>query len=122
MRPYAKGRRVKGSAGVMAIVLAEIVAGAAALLWFVPLWREVKRGFFTLMGAILLVLSLLMLLSSSSGVMAGDAWGRWSMRLGILTVVVIALGTALLAARRHAAGRVLGMLSAAVATSVLGAL
>jgi hypothetical protein len=122
MRPYAKGRRVKGSAGVMAVVLAEIVAGAAALLWCVPLWREVKRGFFTLMGAILLVLSLLMLLSSSSGVVAGDVWGRWSVRLGIVTVVVIAIGTALLAARRHAAGRVLGMLGAAVATSVLGAL
>src|SRR5438445_9005644 len=101
MPPYAKGRRVKGSAGVMTIVLAEIVAGAAALLWCVPLWREVKRGFFTLMGAILLALSLLMLLSSASGTVPGDAWGRWSVRLALVTAVVIGLGTALLAVRRY---------------------
>jgi len=30
---------VTGSAGVMALVLAETVAGTAALLWFTPLWR-----------------------------------------------------------------------------------
>src|SRR2546427_11620259 len=99
MPPYAKGRSVKGSAGVMAVVLAEIVAGAAALLWFGSLWRAVKRGFFTLMGAILLALSLLMLLSASSGEVAGDAGGRWSVRLAVVTVAVMALGTALLAAR-----------------------
>ena len=32
-----------GSAGVMALVLGQTVGGAAALLWFAPLWREVKR-------------------------------------------------------------------------------
>ena len=35
---------MSGSAGVMALVLAETVAGAAAFLWLTPLWREVKRG------------------------------------------------------------------------------
>ena len=39
-----------GSAGVMALVLAETVAGSAAFLWCTPLWREVKRGYFTLTG------------------------------------------------------------------------
>src|SRR5437867_3506951 len=44
---------MEGSAGVMALVLGESVAGAAALLWLTPLWREVKRGYFTLSGLLL---------------------------------------------------------------------
>ena len=45
-----------GVAGVMAIVLAETVAGATLFLWVSPLWTEVKRGFFKLLGGILTVL------------------------------------------------------------------
>ena len=48
-----------GVAGVMALVLAEAVAGATALLWVGPLWTEVKPGFFELLGAILTVLAIL---------------------------------------------------------------
>ena len=47
-----------GSAGVMAIVFAQTVAGGAALLWGTPLWNEVKRGFFTLTGSVLAVLAI----------------------------------------------------------------
>ena len=46
-----------GAAGYMALVLAEAVAGSLAFLWLTPLWNEVKRGFFTLTTAILLVLA-----------------------------------------------------------------
>ena len=46
-----------GPAGVSALVLAETVAGGLALLFLGPLWHEVKRGFFTLTGSVLLVLS-----------------------------------------------------------------
>jgi hypothetical protein len=49
---------VNGSAGVMALVLAETVAGSAAFLWYTPLWREVKRGYFTLTGVILTIVAL----------------------------------------------------------------
>ena len=122
MRPYAKGRTVKGSAGVVALVLAEIVAGAIALLWCLPLWKEVRRGFFTLMGSILFVLSLLTWLSASSGKVAGDASGAWSVRFAIATTASTALSIGLLAARRQAAGRALGFLSTAVSLGMLGAM
>ena len=46
-----------GSAGVMALVLAETVAGAMAFLWYSPLWGEVKRGYFTLTGVIVTILA-----------------------------------------------------------------
>jgi len=113
---------VKGSAGVMAVVLAEIVAGATTLLWCLPLWQEVKRGFFTLMGWILFVLSLLTCLSSSAGAVVGDAWGAWSVRLAIATTAAIAVGTTLLVVRRPAAGRVLGFVSAVIAVTTLVAM
>jgi hypothetical protein len=40
--------RVTGVAGVLALVLAETVAGAAAFTWISPLWNETKRSYFTL--------------------------------------------------------------------------
>jgi len=43
---------VTGSAGVMAVVLAQTVAGSAAQVFLTPLWSEVKPGFFTLTGIV----------------------------------------------------------------------
>ena len=48
---------MSGPAGVTALVLAETVAGGLVLLFLTPLWGEVKLGFFTLTGSVLLVLS-----------------------------------------------------------------
>ena len=45
-----------GVAGVLALVLAETVAGAAALTWISPLWNETKRSYFTLWSVLATVL------------------------------------------------------------------
>jgi hypothetical protein len=113
---------VRGSAGVMALVLAETVAGACALLWCTPLWGEVKRGFFKLTGSILLGLSLATWWSARAGAIRGDIAGLWSVRLALLAMLVIAASTALLFAKRDAAGRGLGFMSAVVAIGVLCAM
>src|ERR1700693_4659300 len=84
----AKGRGLKGSAGVVAVVLAEMVAGAAVVLWFSPLWSEVKPGFFKLMGVLLAVLALACWFSASSAAVAGQRAGTWSVRLGVASAGV----------------------------------
>jgi hypothetical protein len=109
----ADGRIVTGVAGVMALVLAEAVAGATVFLWVGPLWTEVKPGFFKLLGAIISVLAVLTWLSVEAGVVGP----RGFVNEGILrasTVVAVAvtvLWTALLFARQPRAARVLGLLS-----------
>ncbi|HWL90717.1 MAG TPA: hypothetical protein VNP90_05080, partial [Actinomycetota bacterium] len=108
-----------GVAGVMAVVLAEAVAGATLFLWMSPLWGEVKRGFFKLLGAILTVLAVLTWLSVEAAVV-----GRFvnSDVLRVTTVVAggaTVLWTVLLFVRRQAAARVLGLLSVPAWIAVL---
>ena len=98
-----------GVAGVMAVVLAEAVTGATALLWLTPLWSEVKRGFFKLVGSILTVLAIATWLSVDAGVA-----GRFA-NAGLLrgTTIAAAIATAgwtlLLFLRGPAAARVVGL-------------
>jgi hypothetical protein len=108
-----------GVAGVMALVLAEAVAGAAAFLWLTPLWHEVKRGFFTLVGSILSVLAVATWFSVDAAVV-----GRFSsvdaLRASTLAAAAITvLWTVLLFARQRAAARVLGFVSVAAWMLVL---
>jgi hypothetical protein len=113
---------VSGSAGVMALVLAETVAGAAALLWFTPLWNEVKRGFFKLTGGILLVLAICTWWSARAGLIVGDEAGTWAVRLALITVATIAVGVLLLFAHLDLAGRVVGIVSVPIAIAMLAAM
>jgi hypothetical protein len=113
---------VNGSAGVMALVLAETVAGAAVLLWSVPLWHEVKRGFFKLTVAILTALALATWWSAKAGLIAGDQAGQLSVRLSLLSLAVMALTAALLFAKLDTVARVAGFLSAAASVAVLTAM
>jgi hypothetical protein len=103
----------------MALVLAQTVAGAAVLLWLTPLWREVKHGFFKLAGAILLVLALAGWWSAKAGLVAGDASGRWSVRLALATAAVIFAYTFLLFARQERAARAVGYLSVVVSIAAM---
>jgi hypothetical protein len=113
---------VSGSAGVMALVLAETVAGAAALLWFVPLWREVKRGFFKLTCSILLTLAFATWWSARAGLIPGDRAGRLSVQLALASLAVMAVTTVLLFTRFERTGRRAGFLSVALSLAVLAAM
>jgi hypothetical protein len=110
---------VSGSAGVMALVLAETVAGALAFLWCTPLWAEVKRGFFTLCGSIVLVLALAGWWSARTGRMPGDDAGAWAERMTLALAVVVLVWTALLFVRAAAPARLLGMVSVPLSLAVL---
>lgn len=108
-----------GPAGVTALVLAETVAGGLLLLFLTPLWREVKRGFFTLTGSILLVLSGAMWASIAAGRIGPSDAGTWSLRLAIVLTVVLAICVALLFLRRHAAARAVGFATAPSSVALL---
>src|SRR5262245_62413683 len=80
-RPPGRLSPVTGPAGVTALVLAETVSGGLFLLFVTPLWNEVKRGFFTLTGSVLLVLSFATWGAAAAGLVAGSDAGVWSGRL-----------------------------------------
>ena len=108
-----------GFAGVMALVLSQVVAGAIALTWLWPLWRETKRLYFKIAGSLVTVLALTAWWSARSGAIAGDVAGRWSVDLALAALLVTALSTALLFTRQEALGRAVGVVSVPVALAVL---
>lgn len=108
-----------GSAGVMALVLAETVAGTTALLWLSPLWNEVRHGFFKLVGSILVVAAAATWVVTRAAEIPGDDAGAWSVRLALVTAAVVVVATALLFARRETAARALGIASTVPAIAML---
>lgn len=111
-----------GSAGVMALVLAETVAGSVVFLWCTPLWREVKRGYFTLTGVILTILAFTAWRAAAAGAIAGDDAGTWSVRLTLATLIVTTVWSALQLLKQNPAARVVGFLSVPVAIAALVAM
>jgi hypothetical protein len=112
--------RVTGVAGVLALVLAETVAGAAALTWISPLWNETKRSYFTLWSVLAtLLFAWPAWFAASSGAVAGDATGRWVTGLS-LAVAVLGTATALaFLLRQPTVGRLVGIVSMPVSLAVL---
>ncbi len=108
-----------GSAGVMALVLAETVAGSLVFLWFTPLWGEVKRGYFTLSGLLFSILAFAAWRAAAAGAIPGDAAGEWSVRLALATMVVTLAWTALQLAKLRPVARGVGFLSVPVSVAVL---
>ncbi len=113
---------MSGSAGVMALVLGETVAGSAACLFLTPLWGEVKRGFFKLTGCILAVLALAAWRSVAAGLVEGSDAGRWSFRLSGALAALTAAWVVLMFLRAQPAARVLGLLSVPLAAAMLAAM
>ncbi|HVF07070.1 MAG TPA: hypothetical protein VNC60_00675 [Actinomycetota bacterium] len=111
-----------GAAGYMALVLAEAVAGAGVFLWLSPLWNEVKRGFFTLTSAVLLVVSVAAWLSTRAAQVAGDGAGRWSATLALAAAAAIGLAFVSMLAKRHLPARVAGVVGVAPSLATLVAM
>lgn len=112
---------MRGSAGVMAVVLGQTVAGGTAFLWLMPL-NEVKRGFFTLAGAVLGVLALAAWWSARVGALPSNRAGAWSVRLALAAAVLVVVSTVLFLAKRTRPGRVAGLASVPVAAAALAAM
>lgn len=108
-----------GVAGVMALVLAETVAGTTLFLWMSPLWNEVKRGFFKLLGAILTLLAGLAWLSVDAAVVGRFPSGDVLRAATLVATGATALWTLLLFARQQAAARIVGLLSVPAWIAVL---
>jgi hypothetical protein len=114
---------VTGIAGVLALVLAETMAGASAFTWISPLWNETKRSYFTLWtGLAALLFAWPAWLAASSGAIPGDDGGSWTVGLSLATALVLTLAFLAFAARLPVLGRVLGALSVPVSVAVLGAM
>ena len=108
-----------GPAGVTALVLAETVSGGLVLLFLTPLWNEVKRGFFTLTGCVLLALSFATWGAAAAGVTTGSDAGAWSVRLSAALAFVNLAWVVLMFAGRSAAARVVGVASVPLGIALL---
>ena len=108
-----------GVAGVMALVLAETIAGTTLFLWMSPLWNEVKRGFFKLLGAILTVLAGLTWLSVDAAVLGRFPSGDVLRATTLVATGATALWTLLLFARQQSAARIVGLFSVPAWIAVL---
>lgn len=113
---------MNGPAGVMALVLAEMVAGVLWLAWLSPLWHEVKHGFFKVTGSLVVVLGASMIASTNAGLVAGDPWGQASLWLAIATTVIALVTLVLLFARQDGGARVFGFLSVVASGALLVAM
>lgn len=112
-----------GFAGVLALILAEIVAGASVLAWASPLWNETKRRYFTIWAAIIVVLfAWPTWLAARAGAIPGNGDGATVVRLSLVSAAALTVTTGFLLARRETAGRVAGIASALLAMIALGAM
>jgi hypothetical protein len=104
----------------MAVVLAQTVAGSAALVLLTPLWNEVKPGFFTLTSVVVAVLAVPAWWAAHVGLVPGDEAGLWTVRLAAGTAALATVWAALMLAKRRRAARVaaLSVVPASVATLV----
>lgn len=113
---------MSGPAGVTALVLAETVSGGLILLFLTPLWNEVKPGFFTLTGGVLLVLSFATWGSARAGLVPGSEAGAWSVRLSAALAFANLVWVGSMIAKRREAARVVGAASVPLAIAVLAAM
>src|SRR5436190_13858050 len=101
--PHGRGPTVIGFAGVLALVLAETVAGALAFTWIGPLWNETKRSYFTLHTVILTVL-----FAAPCWWAAASGWttsqGQLSARAAGVTFALCAVSSTAFLIRRPPAG------------------
>jgi len=104
----------------MAFVLAETAAGGAAFLFLTPLWGEVRRGFFYLTGAVVLVLAAGAAGSAGAALdPAAGAGGRLALVLALALAGATLAWLVLMMFKLRAVARVLGVASVALAVAML---
>src|SRR5262245_27942859 len=108
-----------GPAGVMSLVLAETVAGAIGFLFLTPLWNEVRRGFFVLVGAVAAALALGTAAAANAGYDPTAAGGRAPVWLALALAGATVLWLAFLAVRQPAPARIVGLLTVPLAVGML---
>lgn len=113
---------MKGSAGVLALVLAETVAGAAAFVFLMPLWGEVRRGFFKLTGLCIVALSAAMWAGVAAARQPGSAAGRWALWLAMAFTIATAVWVVALFVRLPAVSRAIGAATVPLSIGLLTAL
>jgi hypothetical protein len=114
---------VTGIAGVVALVLAGTLAGAASLTWVSPLWGETKRSYFTLWSVLAAVLfAWPAWLATSSGAIPGDDAGAWAVRSSLVAAVIVSAAGLAFLIRQPAVGRIAGLVSVPVSLAVLVAM
>src|SRR5262249_17727581 len=83
--PAETDQPMRGPTGVMALVLAETTAGGVFFLFLTPLWNEVRRGFFYLTGAIILVTALATAGTAAAAQTPGDTDAHIAVILSLVT-------------------------------------
>ena len=103
-------------------MLAETVAGGAAFVFLMPLWNEVRHGFFKVVGITLALLGLgawgATAAARQPGVLAGDQ--AWWLALGV--TLATTLWVVLMFFRVERPARVIGYLTIPASLAWLGAL
>jgi hypothetical protein len=109
-----------GFAGVLALVLAELLAGASVLTWASPLWNDTKRSYFSIWAVIMAVLfAWPAAWAASRGAIAGDLDGTNVIRLTLAAAIALSIATVLLFARWERAGRIAGIVAGLLAVGTL---
>lgn len=103
----------------MSLVLAETVAGAIGFLFLTPLWNEVRRGFFVLVGGIAAALALGTAAAANAGYDPTAAGGRAPVWLALALAGATIAWLVLLAARQAAAARIVAILTVPLAVGML---
>jgi hypothetical protein len=110
---------VTGFGGVFAVVLAQLVAGGLVLTWCSPLWRESKRTYFTIHGAITALLFALPLWLIARASADGSAEADRVVTLALVTLALVAVGTLCAFRRWWPAARAIGFASTVAAVATL---
>jgi hypothetical protein len=111
---------VTGFAGVFAVVLVEVVAGASILTWASPLWTETKRSYFTIWSVIMaLLFAWPAWLSARAGTVSGDTAATSATALTLLTALVMSLAALAFLARWQGVGRAMGVAATVIALVTL---
>ncbi|MCA1833621.1 MAG: hypothetical protein ABR548_13340 [Actinomycetota bacterium] len=115
---------MNGPASVMSLVLTEITVGSLAVLWSTPAWGHIRRGFFKLIGSVIVVAAVLGWFAARAPLGGADAHGSAAVAFWLLgaTAGVAVLWQILLWAGFDEISRVVGIGAVPVGIAALVAL